>query len=80
MYKEAVRDCGEALQLDPANIKALYRQAQAHKELKVRLSDEQEMQCIYIVCTCFSILFDLCSFCPSGLQSLRGRSKQLAEG
>lgn len=36
MYKEAVQDCEEALRLDPANIKALYRRAQAHKELKVR--------------------------------------------
>ncbi|KAI5619467.1 mitochondrial import receptor subunit TOM34, partial [Silurus asotus] len=34
MYKEAVKDCEEALQLDPANIKALYRRAQAYKELK----------------------------------------------
>lgn len=35
MYKEAVKDCEEALQLDPANVKALYRHAQAHKELQV---------------------------------------------
>lgn len=35
-YREAVRDCGEALMIDGANIKALYRRAQAHKELKVR--------------------------------------------
>lgn len=30
-----MKDCEEALQLDPANVKALYRRAQAHKELKV---------------------------------------------
>lgn len=35
MYTEAVKDCEEALHLDPFNIKALYRRAQAHKELKV---------------------------------------------
>ncbi|KAF5901754.1 mitochondrial import receptor subunit TOM34, partial [Clarias magur] len=34
MYKEAVKDCEEALKLDAANIKALYRRAQAHKDLK----------------------------------------------
>ena len=60
MYKEAVRDCGEALQLDPANIKALYRQAQAHKELKVRGFPMNKKCSVYIVCTCFIILFDLC--------------------
>lgn len=35
-YQEAVRDCDEALMIDSCNIKALYRRAQAHKELKVR--------------------------------------------
>lgn len=34
-YKEAVQDCTEALRLDPTNVKALYRRAQALKELKV---------------------------------------------
>lgn len=34
-YKEAVQDCTEALSLDPKNVKALYRRAQALKELKV---------------------------------------------
>lgn len=34
-YKDAVRDCDEALMMDSSNIKALYRRAQAHKELKV---------------------------------------------
>lgn len=34
-YKEAVQDCTEALRLDPKNVKALYRRAQALKELKV---------------------------------------------
>ncbi|KAM9860263.1 mitochondrial import receptor subunit TOM34 isoform 1-T3 [Aulostomus maculatus] len=33
-YRDAVRDCDEALMIDAANIKALYRRAQAHKELK----------------------------------------------
>ncbi|NXS13051.1 TOM34 protein, partial [Neodrepanis coruscans] len=34
-YKEAAQDCTEALKLDPKNVKALYRRAQALKELKV---------------------------------------------
>ncbi|XP_059186241.1 mitochondrial import receptor subunit TOM34 [Centropristis striata] len=33
-YRDAVRDCDEALVIDGSNIKALYRRAQAHKELK----------------------------------------------
>ncbi|NXF28662.1 TOM34 protein, partial [Nyctibius bracteatus] len=33
-YKEAVQDCTEALRLDPKNVKAFYRRAQALKELK----------------------------------------------
>lgn len=37
-YKEAVQDCTEALRLDPKNVKALYRRAQALKELKVSQS------------------------------------------
>lgn len=37
MYKDAISDCDEALRLDSANIKALYRRAQAYKELKVGL-------------------------------------------
>lgn len=37
-YKEAVQDCTEALRLDPKNVKALYRRAQALKELKVSKS------------------------------------------
>ena len=34
-FREAVRDCDEALVMDGSNIKALYRRAQAHRELKV---------------------------------------------
>uniref|UniRef100_A0A8C2F9S4 Mitochondrial import receptor subunit TOM34 n=1 Tax=Cyprinus carpio TaxID=7962 RepID=A0A8C2F9S4_CYPCA len=37
MYKEAISDCDEALQLDSANVKAFYRRGQANKELKVSL-------------------------------------------
>lgn len=37
-YRDAVRDCAEALRMDSSNVKALYRRAQAHKELKVSLS------------------------------------------
>lgn len=35
-YKEAVKDCSEALKLDGKNVKAFYRRAQAYKALKVR--------------------------------------------
>lgn len=35
-YKEAVKDCTEALRLDGKNVKAFYRRAQAYKALKVR--------------------------------------------
>jgi len=34
-YRDAIRDCDEALMMDGGNVKALYRRAQAHKELKV---------------------------------------------
>lgn len=37
-YKEAVKDCTEALKLDGKNVKALYRRAQAYKALKVKRS------------------------------------------
>lgn len=33
-YRDAVKDCDEALSLDGRNVKALYRRAQAHRELK----------------------------------------------
>ncbi|XP_054640757.1 mitochondrial import receptor subunit TOM34 isoform X2 [Dunckerocampus dactyliophorus] len=33
-FHDAIRDCDEALNIDGANVKALYRRAQAHKELK----------------------------------------------
>ena len=35
-YKEAVKDCTEALRLDGKNVKAFYRRAQAYKALKVK--------------------------------------------
>lgn len=37
-YKEAVKDCTEALKLDGKNVKAFYRRAQAYKALKVKRS------------------------------------------
>lgn len=33
-YQDAVRDCDEALMIDSSNVKALYRRAQAHRELQ----------------------------------------------
>uniref|UniRef100_A0A3P9I0M5 Translocase of outer mitochondrial membrane 34 n=1 Tax=Oryzias latipes TaxID=8090 RepID=A0A3P9I0M5_ORYLA len=33
-FQEAISDCDKALMIDSGNIKALYRRAQAHKELK----------------------------------------------
>lgn len=39
-YKEAVKDCTEALKLDGKNVKAFYRRAQAYKALKVRFRPE----------------------------------------
>uniref|UniRef100_A0A8C6IAH1 Mitochondrial import receptor subunit TOM34 n=1 Tax=Mus spicilegus TaxID=10103 RepID=A0A8C6IAH1_MUSSI len=36
-YKEAVKDCTEALKLDGKNVKAFYRRAQAYKALKVKI-------------------------------------------
>lgn len=36
-YRDAVRDCDKALMIDGCNIKALYRRAQAHREMKVRI-------------------------------------------
>lgn len=38
-YRDAVRDCSEALRMDGGSVKALYRRAQAHKELKVRAAN-----------------------------------------
>lgn len=35
-YKEAEKDCTEALKLDGKNVKAFYRRAQAYKALKVK--------------------------------------------
>lgn len=43
-YRDAIRDCSDALRMDGSNVKALYRRAQAHKELKVSspsVSDRQ---------------------------------------
>lgn len=40
-YKEAVKDCTEALKLDGKNVKAFYRRAQAYKALKVRGPDRK---------------------------------------
>ncbi|XP_077434614.1 mitochondrial import receptor subunit TOM34 [Vanacampus margaritifer] len=42
-YHDAVSDCGAALAMDGANVKALYRRAQAYKELKDMKSCIQDL-------------------------------------
>lgn len=42
-YRDAVRDCDEALLIDSSNIKALYRRAQAHSQLKDIKSCEDDL-------------------------------------
>ncbi|XP_029773815.1 mitochondrial import receptor subunit TOM34 [Suricata suricatta] len=45
-YKEAVKDCTEALRLDGKNVKAFYRRAQAYKALKDYKSSCEDISCL----------------------------------
>lgn len=46
-YKEAVKDCTEALKLDGKNVKAFYRRAQAYKALKVKMPTQAQLE-VYV--------------------------------
>ncbi|XP_049725810.1 mitochondrial import receptor subunit TOM34 isoform X1 [Elephas maximus indicus] len=47
-YKEAVKDCTDALKLDGKNVKAFYRRAQAYKALKLTALTRQALVCQWL--------------------------------
>lgn len=91
-YQDAVKDCEQALRMDQVNIKALYRRALAHKELKVSLlhaipqliqqrapHTRHHLSALMSVLTSTSVDYDIPGGAvPAEPQSLRGRPERSA--